>query len=101
MSDEKIALSFGSVVDCSREELIALIVKSKMNAGELLNLKNLLTDTWCELKARADLLIKGITPENRDTHLEAIQKLYAELLKLEDKVLFIQDYLKTLVVDTP
>lgn len=89
----------GKVIDMDFEKFKGELVKQRVNVGTMNNLILLLQSTYHELKIRKDeiniLYQKGhMTLEESE---EVLKGIYAELFKIEEKVVYLKDTVKVLM----
>ena len=88
----------GKIVDMSLEDFKEELVKQKVNVGTMNNLILNLEAIYFDLRQRKDTLIKSVfdgrlSKEDTDS---AIKGLYAEMTKLEQKIVYLKSKVKEL-----
>lgn len=88
----------GYIVDMPFEDFKEELVKQKVSVGVMNNLILLMESIYFDFRNRKEALIKSVF-ENRLTKEEtekAINGLYAEMTKLEQKIVYLKDRVKEL-----
>lgn len=88
----------GYIVDMPFEDFKEELVKQKVSVGIMNNLILLMESIYFDFRNRKEALIKSVF-ENRLTKEEtekAIKGLYAEMTKLEQKIVYLKDKVKEL-----
>lgn len=91
--------SLGECIDIPQEDFEKFIINSKVPIGEVSNLILLLESSYEDLRNRKDAIISGRTTENipgKDLH-NLVRQIYAELFKIEQKVVFLKSRFKGLL----
>ena len=90
----------GRIVDMSLEDFKEELVKQKVSIGVISNLKLNLVCTYNDLVVRKDAVIKSIADgaQSKDDPLvmSVLNGLYAEMTKIEQKVLYLTERIKEL-----
>lgn len=90
---------FGDIIDMPQGDFITKIEEQKVPIGVLLNLKISLTGIYNNLNDRRKAIVfkinKGELEKNNDT-IGLLNGLYAEMTKIEMKVLYIVERVKQL-----
>lgn len=85
----------GRIVDMPLEDFKEELVKQKVSIGVISNLKLNLVCTYNDLMVRKDAILKSIVEgtQSKDDPvvMSAINGLYAEMTKIEQKVLYLND----------
>lgn len=100
MSEEKSML--GKIIDMSLEDFEKELIEQQVNIGTVNNMILLLESAYHELTGRKEAILKlkfskeekSISDEEAD---KVIQGLYAELIKIEQKVTYLKQRSKDLV----
>lgn len=100
MSEEKSMM--GKIIDMSLEDFEKELIEQQVNIGTVNNMILLLESAYHELAGRKETILKlkfskeekSISDEEAD---KAIQGLYAELIKIEQKVTYLKQRSKDLV----
>lgn len=89
----------GKIIDMSMQEFEEELVRQKVNIGTMNNLILNLESAYNELRVRKDVLIdaklRGTVEESKVQ--EAVNGIYAEMIKIEEKITFLKKRFKELV----
>lgn len=96
----------GRIIDLPLEEFKQELINQKVNVGVMNNLKLNLISAYEELVTRKDYIIKRVQNNHidRDYGTKTIEGIYAEMTKIEQKVLYLNERVKELLNldgDTP
>lgn len=94
----------GAIVDMSLEKFEEELIKQKVNIGTINNLILNLESVYFELRTRKDAIIKAKFEGRLEEHEAdtAVNGLYAEMIKVEQKITYLKQRSKELVnVDKP
>jgi hypothetical protein len=95
MSQGEIFSLLGSIIDMPMDEFKKQIIEQKLNIGTISNLILYLESTYSVLCKRKDAVIELVTKGERTSDdpevKKAINGLFAEMLKTEDKVLYLKE----------
>lgn len=91
----------GRIIDLPQEEFEKELVKQKVNIGTINNIILNLQGAYHELEVRKDgimelLLEKNIPKEKKEVLNNSIKGLYVEMLKVENKVIYLNKRYKEL-----
>ena len=91
----------GKIVDMSLEDFKEELVKQKVNVGTMNNLILNLEGIYYELRMRKDGVIKLVTDGKKtkdDPEIQsALNGLYAEMTKVEQKITYLKEHTKELM----
>lgn len=90
----------GRIVDMNIEDFKKELVNQKISIGVLNNLKLNLTGAFNELLLRKESIVKSVTSGDiilDDETTKVMNGLYSEMMKIEEKVLHINEYAKSLI----
>ena len=103
--------AIGQIVDQPMEEFKKSLEEQHTNVGTMNNLIHYLNGAYADLRQRKDTIMKSldsedITPKDRKEIEKTVKDIYAELIKIEEKVVFLQDKVKELIdvegeIDSP
>ena len=103
--------AIGQIVDQPIEEFKKSLEEQHTNVGTMNNLIHYLNGAYADLRQRKDTIMKSldsedITKRDRKEIEKTVKGIYAELIKIEEKVLYLQDRVKELVdvegeIDSP
>ena len=103
--------AIGQIVDQPMEEFKKSLEEQHTNVGTMNNLIHYLNGAYADLRQRKDTIMKSldsedITKRDRKEIEKTVKDIYAELIKIEEKVVFLQDRVKELIdvegeIDSP
>ena len=103
--------AIGQIVDQPMEDFKKSLEEQHTNVGTMNNLIHYLNGAYADLRQRKDTIMKSldsedITPKDRKEIKKTVKGIYAELIKIEEKVVFLQDRVKELIdvegeIDSP
>ena len=103
--------AIGQIVDQPMEDFKKSLEEQHTNVGTMNNLIHYLNGAYADLRQRKDTIMKSldsedITKRDRKEIEKTVKGIYAELIKIEEKVLYLQDRVKELVdvegeIDSP
>ena len=103
--------AIGQIVDQPMEDFKKSLEEQHTNVGTMNNLIHYLNGSYADLRQRKDTIMKSldsedITKRDRKEIEKTVKGIYAELIKIEEKVLYLQDRVKELVdvegeIDSP
>ena len=103
--------AIGQIVDQPMEEFKKSLEEQHTNVGTMNNLIHYLNGAYADLRQRKDTIMKSlesedITTKDRKEIEKTVRGIYAELIKIEEKVVFLQDKVKELIdvdgeIDSP
>lgn len=103
--------AIGQIVDQPMEDFKKSLEEQHTNVGTMNNLIHYLNGAYADLRQRKDTIMKSlesedITPKDRKEIDRTVKGIYAELIKIEEKVVFLQDKVKELIdvedeIDSP
>ena len=103
--------AIGQIVDQPIEEFKKSLEEQHTNVGTMNNLIHYLNGAYADLRQRKDTIMKSlesedITPKDRKEIDRTVKGIYAELIKIEEKVTYLQDKVKELIdvegeIDSP
>ena len=103
--------AIGQIVDQPMEEFKKSLEEQHTNVGTMNNLIHYLNGAYADLRQRKDTIMKSlesedITPKDRKEIDRTVKGIYAELIKIEEKVTYLQDKVKELIdvegeIDSP
>ena len=103
--------AIGQIVDQPMEDFKKSLEEQHTNVGTMNNLIHYLNGAYADLRQRKDTIMKSldsedITPKDRKEIEKTVKDIYAELIKIEEKVVFLQDKVKELIdvegeIDSP
>lgn len=90
---------FGKIVDMSLEDFQNELVRQRVNIGTINNLILNLESIYYELRMRKDAIIKASFEGtiNKDEAQSAVNGLYAEMIKVEQKITYLKQRSKDLI----
>lgn len=93
--------TIGIVIDMPMEEFKEELVRQRVNIGVMNNLILNLEGSYAELKSRKDsvldLVFKGMKSKDDPEITKSLEGLYAEMTKIEQKVVYLKQRVKELV----
>ena len=93
--------TIGRIIDMPMEEFKEELVRQKVNIGVMNNLILNLEGSYAELKSRKDsvldLVFKGMKSKDDPEITKSLEGLYAEMTKIEQKVVYLKQRVKELV----
>ena len=99
MNDEKSMI--GKIIDLSLEDFEKELIEQKVNIGTINNLILNLEGAYYELKMRKEgilnLVFKGIKTKDDPEIKKSLDGLYAEMIKVEQKITYLKQRSKDLV----
>ena len=103
--------AIGQIVDQPMEDFKKSLEEQHTNVGTMNNLIHYLNGAYADLRQRKDTIMKSldsedITPKDRKEIDRTVKGIYAELIKIEEKVTYLQDKVKELIdvegeIDSP
>ena len=103
--------AIGQIVDQPMEDFKKSLEEQHTNVGTMNNLIHYLNGAYADLRQRKDTIMKSldsedITLKDRKEIKKTVKGIYAELIKIEEKVVFLQDRVKELIdvegeIDSP
>ena len=103
--------SIGRIIDQPMKDFKKTLEKEKTNIGTMNNLIHYLNGAYADLRQRKDTIMKSlesedITHKDRKEIEKTVRGIYAELIKIEEKVTYLQDKVKELInvegeIDSP
>ena len=100
MNKEDIS-AIGRVIDCSLEEFEKELKNSEVNIGAINNLILSLEGIYFELRTRKEAILKLVLNGSKDKDDPEIKKaldgLYAEMIKVEQKITYLKQRSKELI----
>lgn len=91
----------GAIIDMPLDEFKEELVKQKTNIGTMNNLIMYFNSIYADLKTRKDGIINLVVKEGRskeDPEIKtALNGLYAEMVKIEEKLLYLNEKVKELI----
>ena len=103
--------AIGQIVDQPMEDFKKSLEEQHTNVGTMNNLIHYLNGAYADLRQRKDTIMKSlesedITKRDRKEIEKTVKGIYAELIKIEEKVVFLQDKVKELIdveveIDSP
>lgn len=89
----------GKIIDLPLEEFKTELINQKVNVGVMNNLKLNLISAYEELVARKDYIIKRVQNNHidREYGTKTVEGIYAEMTKIEQKVLYLNERVKELM----
>ena len=103
--------AIGQIVDQPMEDFKKSLEEQHTNVGTMNNLIHYLNGAYADLRQRKDTIMKSldsedITKRDRKEIEKTVKGIYSELIKIEEKVLYLQDRVKELVdvegeIDSP
>ena len=103
--------AIGQIVDQPMEDFKKSLEEQHTNVGTMNNLIHYLNGAYADLRQRKDTIMKSldsedITHKDRKEIEKTVKGIYAELIKIEEKVVFLQDKVKELIdveveIDSP
>ena len=94
--------TLGQIVDMPFEQFKEEIVKQKVSVGVINNLILTLSSSYHELKMRKDLILDSVFTNKilKEEATPALNGLYAEMTKLEQKITYLKERSKELLNTT-
>ena len=89
--------TIGRIVDMGLDEFNKELKKQKVNVGVANNLKLLLISEYNKLSRMKDDIIKNASVNDETKVKDAVNGIYAELFKIEGKVLHLNKYINNLI----
>lgn len=103
--------AIGQIVDQPMKDFKKSLEEQHTNVGTMNNLIHCLNGAYADLRQRKDTIMKSLesedlTNKDRKEIEKTVKGIYAELIKIEEKVLYLQDRVKELVdveveIDSP
>ena len=103
--------AIGQIVDQPMEDFKKSLEEQHTNVGTMNNLIHYLNGAYADLRQRKDTIMKSldsedITTKDRKEIEKTVRGIYAELIKIEEKVTYLQDKVKELIdvegeIDSP
>ena len=103
--------AIGQIIDQPMKDFKKSLEEQHTNVGTMNNLIHYLNGAYADLRQRKDTIMKSlesedITNKDRKEIEKTVKGIYAELIKIEEKVLYLQDRVKELVdveveIDSP
>ena len=94
--------TLGKLIDTPLKDFKKYLESEHINIGTMNNLIFYLNDAYADLRQRKDTLIKSlenpdITYKDRKLIQKSIKGIFVELIKIEEKVVYLQDRVKELI----
>lgn len=89
---EETIQQLAQVIDCSEEAFRQFL--DKQNKGYIMSLHNILVITFNRTQSTKDELVSQISLGNIENKNNVLEGMYSELMKIEQKVFIVKDYLK-------
>lgn len=98
-SQESEVSMLGKIIDLSLEDFKAELVRQQVNIGTMNNLILNLEGAYNELRMRKDALLKMNFEGSvdREKAQDSIKGLYAEMIKVEEKIVYLKDRVTELI----
>ena len=103
--------AIGQIVDQPMEDFKKSLEEQHTNIGTMNNLIHYLNGAYADLRQRKDTIMKSLESEDinskdRKEIDRTVKGIYAELIKIEEKVTYLQDKVKELIdvegeIDSP
>lgn len=97
----KVQSMIGAIIDMPMEEFKEELVKQKTNVGTMKNLILYFNSIYADLKSRKDgvmnLVIKEGHSKDEPEIKNALNGIYAEMVKIEEKTLYLNQRVKELI----
>lgn len=97
----KVHSMIGAIIDMPLEEFKEELVKQKTNVGTMRNLIMYFNSIYADLKTRKDgimnLVIKEGHSKDEPGIKDALNGLYAEMVKIEEKTVYLNQRVKELI----
>ena len=103
--------AIGQIIDQPMKDFKKSLEEQHTNVGTMNNLIHYLNGAYADLRQRKDTIMKSLesedlTNKDRKEIEKTVKGIYAELIKIEEKVLYLQDRVKELVdvegeIDSP
>lgn len=97
----KVQSMIGAIIDMPLEEFKEELVKHKTNVGTMRNLIVYFNSIYADLKTRKDgimnLVIKEGHSKDEPEIKDALNGLYAEMVKIEEKTVYLNQRVKELI----
>lgn len=95
--------AIGQIIDQPMKDFKKSLEEQHTNVGTMNNLIHYLNGAYADLRQRKDTIIKSldnedITNKDRKEIEKNVKGIYAELIKIEEKVVYLQERVKELVV---
>ena len=89
----------GKIVDLSLEDFEKELIEQKVNIGTINNLILNLEAVYYDMRARKDIIIKSCFEGriDKDTAQKSVNGLYAEMIKVEQKITYLKQRSKELI----
>lgn len=89
----------GKIVDLSLEDFEKELIEQKVNIGTINNLILNLEAVYYDMRARKDIIIKSCFEGSidKDTAQKSVNGLYAEMIKVEQKITYLKQRSKELI----
>lgn len=89
----------GKIVDLSLEDFEKELIEQKVNIGTINNLILNLEAVYYDMRARKDIIIKSSFEGriDKDTAQKSVNGLYAEMIKVEQKITYLKQRSKELI----
>lgn len=100
MNTDEMISKLGDVIDLPTEEFKQQIIEQKVPIGVLQNLRIMLTSAYNELNQRREALIDRMNIMNEEDKAkteEVLKGVYMEMLRIEDKCIFLVERVKELL----
>lgn len=108
---KKSITAIGQIIDLPMKEFKKQLKEQHTNVGTMNNLIHYLNGAYADLRQRKDTIMKSLESENitskdKKEIEKTVKGIYAELIKIEEKVVFLQDKVKELIdvegeIDSP
>ena len=103
--------AIGQIIDQPMKDFKKTLEKEHTNIGTMNNLIHYLNGAYADLRQRKDTIIKSLDNENlskkdRKQIEKTVKDIFIELIKIEEKVIYLQDRVKELIdvegeIDSP
>ena len=103
--------TIGEIIDQPMKDFKNTLEKEHVNIGTMNNLIHYLNGAYADLRQRKDSLIKSLenkdlSKKDRNKTVKCIKGIYSELIKVEHKVIYLQDRVNELIhvedeIDSP
>lgn len=95
--------AIGRIIDQPMKDFKKTLEKEKTNIGTMNNLIHYLNGAYADLRQRKDTIMKpldneDLTAKERKEIEKAVKGIYSELIKIEEKVTYLTEKVKELVV---
>ena len=101
----------GQIIDQPMKDFKKTLEKEHTNIGTMNNLIHYLNGAYADLRQRKDTIMKSLDNENlskkdRKQIEKTVKGIFIELIKIEEKVIYLQDRVKELIdvegeIDSP